>query len=50
MDGAEILGKTLKCTYAKAETKLQEGKAVWSSEDWINNNMHNNAADSETNA
>jgi peptidyl-prolyl isomerase E (cyclophilin E) len=39
MDGAEILGKVLKCNLAKAETKLQHGKAVWSSEDWIQNSL-----------
>jgi hypothetical protein len=40
MDGAEILGKVLKCKYAKAETKIQHGKAIWSSEEWIQNNLN----------
>ena len=40
MDGAEILGKVLKCKFAKSETKIQHGKAVWSSEEWIQNNLN----------
>jgi peptidyl-prolyl isomerase E (cyclophilin E) len=39
MDGAEILGKVLKCNYAKPETKLQPGKAIWSAEEWIQKSL-----------
>lgn len=36
MDGAEILGKVIKCDFARPDTKLvPRGKAVWSTEEWL---------------
>lgn len=36
MDGAEILGKVIKCDFARPDTKLApRGKAVWATEEWI---------------
>mmetsp|Transcript_8571 Transcript_8571/g.8697 ORF Transcript_8571/g.8697 Transcript_8571/m.8697 type:complete len:129 (-) Transcript_8571:193-579(-) len=39
MDGAELLGKVIRCNIAKPMTKLQPGKAVWSAEEWIQNSL-----------
>ncbi|CAM9289643.1 unnamed protein product, partial [Ectocarpus fasciculatus] len=39
MDGAEILGRVLKCNIAKADTKLQHGKAIWSAEEWLQKSL-----------
>ncbi len=39
MDGAELFGKTLHCNIAKTAPKLEAGKAVWSAEEWIKENM-----------
>lgn len=45
MDGAELFGKFLRCTNAKAASaSLQEGKAVWSSEEWMQNSINNDSA------
>ena len=43
MDGAEILGRVLKCNFAKADTKIQHGKAVWSAEEWLQNSLKQDA-------
>ena len=40
MDGSELFGKVLRCNIAKAMPKLAHGKALWSSEEWIQNNMN----------
>lgn len=37
MDGAELLGKVLRCNVAKAVSKLAPGKALWSSDEWAGN-------------
>lgn len=44
MDGAEILGRVLKCNFARAETKIEHGKAVWSAEEWIQSSLKQNGA------
>lgn len=40
MDGSELFGKVLRCNVAKAVSKLAPGKAVWSSEEWIQNSLN----------
>ncbi len=40
MDGSELFGKIIRCTIAKAVPKLAAGKAVWSTEDWIQSNVY----------
>ena len=40
MDGAELFGKVIRCNFAKPLTKVSSGKAVWSSEEWIQNNLN----------
>jgi peptidyl-prolyl isomerase E (cyclophilin E) len=37
MDGSELSGRVLRCNIAKALPTLTPGKAVWHSEDWIQN-------------
>lgn len=39
MDGAELLGKVIRCSYAKPMTKLQPGKAVWATEEYLEKNI-----------
>ena len=39
MHGSELLGKVLKVNLARATVKLQPGKAVWSSEEWLNDSL-----------
>lgn len=39
MDGAELLGKVIRCNLAKAMPKLESGQAVWNSEEWIKQKM-----------
>jgi hypothetical protein len=39
MDGAELFGKTLTCTIAKTTSKTPHGKAVWSADEWIKDNL-----------
>lgn len=39
MDGAELYGKVLRVNIAKPMTKIQPGKALWSADDWIQNNL-----------
>lgn len=34
MDGSELMGKVIRCNVAKAVTKLAPGKALWSSDEW----------------
>jgi peptidyl-prolyl isomerase E (cyclophilin E) len=41
MDGSEIFGRVVRCNVAKAIPKLTAGKAVWNSEEWINQNLNN---------
>lgn len=45
MDGAELLGKVIRCNLAKAMPKLASGQAVWNSEEWIKQKL---AADGES--
>jgi peptidyl-prolyl isomerase E (cyclophilin E) len=47
MHGSELQGKVLKVNMARATVKLQPGKAVWSSEEWLNkaNNQGDENAD-----
>lgn len=40
MDGSELFGKVLRCSIAKAAPKLAAGKAVWSTEEWVQNSMN----------
>jgi peptidyl-prolyl isomerase E (cyclophilin E) len=47
MNGAEILGRTLKCNLAKPDTKLTHGKAVWSAEEWIQKSLKDGDAPTE---
>ena len=42
MDGAELMGKVLRCNIAKPMTKLPVGKAVWTAEEWIQNSLKEN--------
>ena len=44
MEGAEILGKTIKVNIAKPSkiANIQHGKAIWSAEDWLQSNMNEN--------
>jgi hypothetical protein len=44
MDGSELLGKVLHCSIAKTMPKLTPGKAVWSAEEWIKDNMKEEGA------
>lgn len=39
MHGSELQGKVLKVNMARATVKLQPGKAVWSSEEWLNKSI-----------
>lgn len=39
MDGSELYGKVIRCNYAKAIPKISHGQAIWSSEEWIQNNI-----------
>jgi hypothetical protein len=41
MDGAELMGKTIRCNLAKAMPKLEAGQAAWNSEEWIQQNAMN---------
>lgn len=34
MNGAELLGKYIKCSIAKPVTKLKPGQAVWTTEEY----------------
>ena len=40
MDGAELNGHTLKCNIAKQVPQLEAGKAMWTAEEWIRNNLN----------
>lgn len=42
MDGAELFGKTLSCTIAKTMSKTPHGKAIWSADEWIKDNLGSN--------
>ena len=39
MHGSELQGKVLKVNMARATVKLQPGKAIWSSEEWLNKSI-----------
>ena len=39
MEGAELFGKVLRCSISKPLVNREKGKAVWSAEDWIQNQM-----------
>jgi hypothetical protein len=39
MDGAELYGKVIRCNIARTMPKLAPGKAIWSAEDWIHNQL-----------
>lgn len=40
MDGSELNGHTLKCNIAKGTTQVENGKAIWTAEEWIKNNLN----------
>lgn len=40
MDGAELFGKPIKVSFAKPLTKVDHGKAIWTSEEWIQAHIH----------
>ncbi len=40
MEGAELYGKVLRCNIAKPVAERAAGKAVWSAEEWIKNQMN----------
>jgi RNA recognition motif-containing protein len=40
MNGAEVLGKFIKCTIAKPLTKLKPGQALWSTEEFYESAAH----------
>lgn len=44
MDGAEIMGRTLKVNIAKPSkiANVVQGKALWDDENWIQENMKDN--------
>ncbi len=35
MEGSELHGKVLKCSFARPQTKLTPGKAVWAVEEFL---------------
>lgn len=35
MDGSELFGRVIRCSVAKAISKLAPGKALWNDEEWI---------------
>lgn len=39
MDGSELFGRVVRCSHAKATTKLTPGKAVWNDEEWIKSHL-----------
>jgi hypothetical protein len=40
MDGSELNGHTLKCNIAKGTPQIEAGRALWTAEDWIKNNLN----------
>jgi peptidyl-prolyl isomerase E (cyclophilin E) len=40
MNGAELLGKFIKCSIAKPLTKLKPGQALWSTEEFFESSAH----------
>ena len=45
MNGSELQGKVLKVNLARATVKLQPGKAVWSSEEWLQKSLKQGEGD-----
>lgn len=41
MHGSELFGKVLRCAIAKPMMNRSIGTAVWTAEDWIQNNLAN---------
>ena len=40
MDGSELYGKVLRCSIARTMPKLAHGKALWTADEWIENNLN----------
>ncbi len=40
MHGSELFGKVLRCSIAKPVVNNTHGAAIWTSEDWIHNNLN----------
>lgn len=47
MNGSELQGRVLKVTKARATVKLQPGKPVWSSEEWLDKSLKQSGQASE---
>ena len=45
MHGSELFGKVLRCAIPKPMMNRTVGTAVWTSEDWIQNNLANSRDD-----
>ena len=45
MHGSELFGKVLRCAIAKPMMNRTVGTAVWTAEDWIQNNLANSGDD-----
>lgn len=41
MHGSELFGKVLRCAIAKPMMNRSIGTAIWTAEDWIQNNLAN---------
>lgn len=40
MDGSELYGKVIRCNIARTMPKLAPGKAIWSTEEWIQSSLN----------
>ena len=40
MDGAELFGKVIRCNVARPQAKASAGKAIWSAEEWIQEELN----------
>jgi hypothetical protein len=43
-EGAELYGKVLRCSLAKQITKVANGKAIWSEEEFLQNSLQEDDA------